>query len=107
MNKSKIPDSFGRCGSPARRPTNGGDAIRQTAKTVCRKKRRPKKTPLPKAIESYEKLILGFRFDRNPGAGRIQVELIRHHNFKLSTKIIEKILRLHNASPIRRHKNLN
>lgn len=69
------------------------------------KSRRPNKTPLPKVTESYEKLILEFRLGRNLGARRIQAELIRHHNFKLSTKTIEKVLRLNNAPPIRRHKN--
>jgi transposase-like protein len=69
------------------------------------KSRRPHKTTPPKVTESYEKLILLFRLQRNLGARRIQAELIPHHNFKLSTKAIEKVLRLNSAPPIRRHKN--
>lgn len=69
------------------------------------KSRRPQKIPPPKVTESSEKLILDFRHQRNLGARRIQAELIRHHNFKLSTKTIEKVLRQNNAPPVRRHKN--
>ena len=60
---------------------------------------------MPKVTESYEKLVLNFRLSRNLGARRIQAELIRHHDFKLSTKTIEKVLRRNKAPPIRRHKN--
>lgn len=67
--------------------------------------RRPHKTSLPKVTENYEKLILEFRHLRNLGARRIQAELIRHHQFKLSTKTIEKVLHRNNVPPIRRHKN--
>ncbi len=67
--------------------------------------RRPHKTPLPKVTASYEKLLLKFRQQRNLGARRIQAELIRHHNFKLSTKTIEKVLRRNDVRPIRRHQN--
>ena len=31
--------------------------------------------------------------------------MIRYHNFKLSTKTLEKVLRRNNVPPIRRHKN--
>jgi len=67
--------------------------------------RRPHKISPPKVTENYEKLILEFRRLRNLGARRIQAELIRHHNFKLSTKTLEKVLRRNNVPPIRRHKN--
>lgn len=68
--------------------------------------RRPHKISVSKVTENYEKLILEFRLLRNLGARRIQAELIRHHDFKLSTKTIEKVLRRNNVPPLRRHKSL-
>lgn len=67
--------------------------------------RRPHKISPPKVTENYEKLILEFRRLRNLGARGIQAELIRHHNFKLSTKTVEKVLRRNNVPSIRHHKN--
>ena len=68
--------------------------------------RRPHKLSVSKVTESYEKLILEFRLSRNLGARRIQAELIRHHDFKLSAKTIEKVLQRNSVPPLRRHKSL-
>jgi transposase InsO family protein len=53
----------------------------------------PKRLTLqtPKVTDSWEKVILELRESRNLGAKRIQAELIRQHNFKLSTATIARI----------------
>ncbi len=54
--------------------------------------RRPHKTPPPKISELHEKLILELRRKRNLGAKRIQSELLRHHDWRVSTATIWKVL---------------
>jgi transposase len=66
--------------------------------------RRPHKTPSPKVTAHYEKLILQFRKERNLGAKRIQAELLRHHNWRVSTPTIWKVLARHQVPPLRRHR---
>jgi transposase InsO family protein len=63
----------------------------------------PLRTPLPKVTPQYEKLILQFRRKRNLGAKRIQAELLRHHNWRVSTATIWKVLARHQVPPLRRH----
>ncbi len=66
--------------------------------------RAPHKAPSPKVTELYEKLILELRRDRNLGAKRIQAELLRHHNWRVSTATIWKVLARHQVPPLRRHR---
>ncbi len=66
--------------------------------------RAPHKTPLPKVTAHFEKLILEFRRERNLGAKRIQAELLRHHNCRVSTSTIWKVLARHQVPPLRRHR---
>jgi transposase InsO family protein len=66
--------------------------------------RRPLRTPSPKVTPHYEKLILQFRKERNLGAKRIQAELLRHHNWRISTATIWKVLARHQVPPLRRHR---
>jgi transposase InsO family protein len=66
--------------------------------------RAPHKTPSPKVTTHYEKLILEFRRERNLGAKRIQAELLRHHNWRVSTSTIWKVLARHQLPPLRRHR---
>lgn len=66
--------------------------------------RAPHKTPTPKVTAHYEKLILKFRRERNLGAKRIQAELLRHRNWRVSTSTIWKVLARHLAPPLRRHR---
>lgn len=61
-------------------------------------------TPPPKVTPDYEKLILQFRRERNLGAKRIQAELLRHHNWRVSTATIWKVLTRHQVPPLRRHR---
>jgi transposase InsO family protein len=60
--------------------------------------------PSTKVTEIYEKLILELRRERNLGAKRIQAELFRHHNWRVSTATIWKVLARHQVSPLRRHR---
>ena len=48
--------------------------------------------------------MLELRRDRNLGAKRIQAELIRHHNWRVSTAMIWKVLACHQVPPLRRHR---
>jgi transposase InsO family protein len=66
--------------------------------------RRPHKTPPPKVTAHHEKLILQFPKARNSGAKRIQAELLRHHNRRVSTATIWKVLARHQVPPLRRHR---
>jgi transposase InsO family protein len=60
--------------------------------------------PAPKVTTHYEKLILEFRRERNLDAKRIQAELLRHHDWRISTATIWKILTRHQVPPLRRHR---
>lgn len=53
-----------------------------------------------KVTESWEKVILELRQTRNLGAKRIQAELIRQHNFKLSTATIAKVFSKNKVKPL-------
>jgi transposase InsO family protein len=66
--------------------------------------RTPHKKPTLKVTAHYEKLILQFRKERNLGAKRIQAELLRHHNWRISTSTIWKVLTRHQVPPLRRHR---
>lgn len=68
--------------------------------------RRPHRIAKPKVTDHYEKVILDLREKRNLGARRIQSELIRHHDFKLSTRTISKVLRRNNMPSVRRHRKV-
>jgi transposase InsO family protein len=56
----------------------------------------------PKVTDSWEKIILELRKSRNLGAKRIQAEMIRQHNFKLSTATISKTLSKNKVKPLLR-----
>lgn len=45
---------------------------------------------------------MAFRRDRNLGAKRIQAELLRHHNWHVSTSTIWEVLARHQVPPLRR-----
>jgi transposase len=77
--------------------TDGEDGLHELS-------RRPHKTPPPKVTPHHEKLILQFRKERNLGAKRIQAELLRHHNWLISTATIWKVLARHQVPPLRRHR---
>jgi transposase InsO family protein len=77
--------------------TDGEDGLHEHSR--C-----PRKTPPPKVTEHYEKLILQFRRERNLGAKRIQAELLRHHDWRISTATIWKVLARHQVPPLRRHR---
>lgn len=75
-------------------------------KALQEQSRRPHNTAEVKVTGCYEALILEFRLLRNLGARRIQAELIRHHNFKLSTRTIERVLERNQVPSIRRYRKL-
>jgi hypothetical protein len=52
----------------------------------------PLKTPSPKVTPHYEKLILQLRRGRNLGVKRIQAELLQHHDWRVTTATIWKVL---------------
>jgi len=60
----------------------------------------PHKTPTPKVTAHYEKLILEFRGECNLGAKCIQAELLRHHNWRVSTATTWKVLAQHQVPPL-------
>lgn len=66
--------------------------------------RRPHKTPTLKVTTHHEKLSLQFRKERNLGAKLIQAELLRHHDWRISTATIWKVLARHQVPPLRRHR---
>lgn len=76
---------------------DGEDGLHEHSRT-------PHKTPSPKVTAHYEKLILKFRRERNLGAKRIQAELLRHHNWRVSTSTIWKVFARHQVPPLRRHR---
>ena len=64
--------------------------------------KKPKTSPNRKRNSENEKLILNLRSERNLGARRIQSELIRNHNIRLSLATIHKVLAENHIKPIRK-----
>ena len=63
--------------------------------------RRPASSPATKVFEQQEQLILSLR-RRRLGARRIQNELLREHDCKLSLATIHKVLKRHDSPPLKR-----
>jgi transposase InsO family protein len=63
--------------------------------------RRPNSSPTAKVFEQQEQWILALR-RRRLGARRIQGELLREHDCKLSLATIHKVLKRHNQQPLKR-----
>lgn len=71
--------------------------------------RKPHNSPSRKIFEEQEKWILELRNGMNQGARRIQNELVRKHDCKLSLASIQKVLQRNHVKPIqksRRRKKL-
>lgn len=66
--------------------------------------RKPHHSPGKKVFEKQEEWILELRRTRNMGARRIQHELKRLHDLKLSLATIQKVLMKHNVRPLKRHR---
>jgi transposase InsO family protein len=64
--------------------------------------KRPHHSPNQKTNQQIEKWIIAFRSGRNLGARRIQSELIRLHQCRLSLATIHKVLSKHPVKPIKR-----
>jgi|SRR5579871_2314637 len=62
--------------------------------------KKPKNSPNKKRNKEIESLILELRQKRNLGARRIQTELMRLHDYKLSLSTIHKALKELDAKPI-------
>lgn len=60
--------------------------------------RRPVRSPNRRVFEKEQRLILSLRAERKLGARRIQSELRRHHDLKLSLDSIHKVLAGHQPS---------
>jgi transposase InsO family protein len=60
----------------------------------------PVSSPAAKVFEQQEQLILSLR--RRLGARRIQSELLREHDCKLSLATIHKVLKRHDSPPLKR-----
>ena len=67
----------------------------------------PKNFPNLKVNDRIERLILDYRNNRKLGARRIQIELQRNENFKLSLATVHKVLKRNSCKPlsIKRVKN--
>ena len=66
--------------------------------------RRPKKIPIKKLTDDIEKQILNLRKTRNLGVRRIQTELIRIYNIRLSIATVHKVLIKYQVKPIKKLK---
>jgi transposase InsO family protein len=64
--------------------------------------RKTRRSPGLKRTESIVALILKLRKTRRMGARRLQSELLRHHETRLSLSTIHKILHVHGVAPLRR-----
>ena len=62
--------------------------------------RRPHFSPLTKVDEPTEMLILSMRKKRNFGPKRLQSELIRLHEIRVSIAVIHKVLSRNNCKPL-------
>ena len=69
--------------------------------------KKPHQSPNKKITLQIEKWIVNFRSHRNLGARRIQTELLRIHECKLSLASIHKILTKHQVKPIKRLRRKN
>jgi transposase InsO family protein len=69
---------------------------------LCRRSRRPHSSPARKRSEDVEALILGLRRRRRLGARRLQHELARLHEIRLSLATIQKALQQHGIKPLSR-----
>lgn len=66
--------------------------------------RAPKTSPHLKRDAETEQRILALREKRNLGVRRIQNELIRHYQQKLSLATIQKVLAQHQVAPLKKIK---
>lgn len=64
--------------------------------------RRPLRSPGRRVTEREEAWILELRAERNLGARRIQAELLRLHEFRLSLETIHKVLKRHGVPRLKR-----
>lgn len=64
--------------------------------------RKPLSPPNTKVDPSIEKLILDYRIKRKLGATRLQIELQRNEEIKLSLATIHKVLKRNNCKPLSR-----
>lgn len=62
--------------------------------------RRPVRSPNRRVFEKERLLILSLRVERKLGARRIQSELRRHHDLKLSLDSIHKVLAINQVPPL-------
>ncbi|WP_420322202.1 IS481 family transposase [Flagellimonas sp.] len=62
--------------------------------------RKPLSSPNAKVDFSIEKLILDYRNKRKLGARRLQIELLRNEDIKLSLATIHKVLKRNNCKPL-------
>jgi len=69
---------------------------------LLNRSRRSLRSPNRRVFEKERLLILRFRAERKLGARRIQSELRRHHDLKLSLDSIHKVLVSSQASPLMR-----
>lgn len=70
------------------------------------KSRRPNSSPNRKVSADHESWILELCRKRNLGARRIQSELNRLHECRLSLATIHKVLRKHKVKPLRRKRSV-
>lgn len=68
------------------------------------KSRRPGRSPNRKVTRESEKWIIGLRLKRRLGARRIQSELARLHDCRLSLATIHKVLVRRHAPPLKRRR---
>lgn len=64
--------------------------------------RRPHRSPIVKLTAQHETWILDLRHKRKLGSSRIQAELLRLHDCRLSTATIWKVLNRHGCKPLAR-----
>ena len=83
------------------RYVNGGGRYKvQGEDSLQSQSRRPHSSPLTKVDEPTEMLILSMRKKRKLGPKRLQSELIRLHDIRLSGAVIHKVLSRNNCKPL-------
>lgn len=71
-------------------------------KGLSSQSRKPHHSPQQKVFEKEENWILSLRNERHLGVRHIKHELFRLHEFHLSFSTIQKVLKRHQAKPLRR-----
>jgi len=99
-----------RCGiarSTLQRWRSAARLKRQDEEKLVDRSHRPKRLGCQKFSNEQETLVLKIRNEFNYGKLRICSHLLRHHELKISTSTVARILKKHAIKPIRRYRKNN